>query len=103
MGDAGLGDVTIGVLTPLFGTAPEDEEVARIVRDALEDMRVARRRDRRGAVPGLDELLQDTSVINAEFKFDLLDFLAKYPGGAGALARRDPRRAASIIRRSRRC
>ena len=29
--------------------------------------------------PGLDELLQNTSVINAEFKFDLLDFLAKYP------------------------
>jgi len=29
--------------------------------------------------PELDELLQNTSVINAEFKFDLLDFFAKYP------------------------
>jgi amidase len=28
---------------------------------------------------GFDDLLRDTSVINAEFKFDLQDFLAKYP------------------------
>src|SRR4051812_21249599 len=32
VGDAGLGDVTVGILKPLFGSAPEDEEVARIVR-----------------------------------------------------------------------
>jgi Asp-tRNA(Asn)/Glu-tRNA(Gln) amidotransferase A subunit family amidase len=79
VGDAGLGDVTIGILRPLFGSAPEDEEVARIVRDAVEEIRA------RGAgvveVPygGLDELLRDTSVINAEFKFDLQDFLARFP------------------------
>jgi Asp-tRNA(Asn)/Glu-tRNA(Gln) amidotransferase A subunit family amidase len=79
VGDAGLGDVTIGVLSPLFGNAPEDEEVARIVRDAVEDIRSL------GAgvvdVPfaALDDVLRDTSVINAEFKFDLQDFLAKYP------------------------
>ena len=30
-------------------------------------------------IPGLDDLLQGTSVINAEFKFQLLDFLAQYP------------------------
>src|SRR5207245_2591456 len=36
VGDAGLGDVTIGLLGPLFGSAPEDEEVARIVRVAVE-------------------------------------------------------------------
>jgi amidase len=29
VGDAGLGDVTVGILRPLFGSAPEDEEVAR--------------------------------------------------------------------------
>jgi Asp-tRNA(Asn)/Glu-tRNA(Gln) amidotransferase A subunit family amidase len=28
--------------------------------------------------PDLDDLLRDTSVINAEFKFDLQDYLAKY-------------------------
>ena len=71
--------MTIGVLTPLFGTAPEDEEVGRIVRDALEDMRALGAGIVEMPFPGLDELLQNTSVINAEFKFDLLDFLAKYP------------------------
>ena len=48
VGDAGQGDVTIGVLTPLFGTAPEDEEVGLIVRDAIEDLRGTWRRSRRG-------------------------------------------------------
>jgi amidase len=79
VGDAGLGDVTVGILRPLFGSAPEDEEAARIVRDAVEQIRAL------GAgvvdVPydGLEELLRDTSVISAEFKFDLQDFLAGFP------------------------
>jgi Asp-tRNA(Asn)/Glu-tRNA(Gln) amidotransferase A subunit family amidase len=79
VGDAGLGDVTVGILKPLFGSAPEDEEVARIVREAVDIFRSL------GAgvvdVPygELDELLRDSSVINAEFKFDLQDFLAKFP------------------------
>jgi Asp-tRNA(Asn)/Glu-tRNA(Gln) amidotransferase A subunit family amidase len=78
VGDAGLGDVTIGLLTPLFGNAPEDEEVARIVRNAVDDIRSL------GAgvvevTADLDEMLRDTSVINAEFKFDLQDFLARFP------------------------
>jgi Asp-tRNA(Asn)/Glu-tRNA(Gln) amidotransferase A subunit family amidase len=30
-------------------------------------------------LPGFDELIMGTSVINAEFKFDLMDFLARYP------------------------
>jgi Asp-tRNA(Asn)/Glu-tRNA(Gln) amidotransferase A subunit family amidase len=79
VGDAGLGDVTVGVLTPLFGNTAEDEEVARIVRDALEDIRSLGAGVVEVPFPGLDELLRDTSVINAEFKFDLLDFLGKYP------------------------
>src|SRR3954447_22158045 len=79
VGDAGLGDVTVGILKPLFGGAPEDEEVARIVREAVDIFRSL------GAgvvdVPygELDELLRDSSVINAEFKFDRQDFLAKFP------------------------
>jgi Asp-tRNA(Asn)/Glu-tRNA(Gln) amidotransferase A subunit family amidase len=79
VGDAGLGDVTIGVLRPLFGTAPEDEEVGRIVREALEELRALGARIVEVPFPGLDELLQNTSVINAEFKFDLHDFLGRYP------------------------
>src|SRR5262249_49459701 len=67
------------ILRPLFGSAPEDEEVARIVRSAVDEIGAL------GAgvvdVPyaGLDDLLRDTSVINAEFKFDLQDFLARFP------------------------
>jgi Asp-tRNA(Asn)/Glu-tRNA(Gln) amidotransferase A subunit family amidase len=79
VGDAGQGDVTVGVLTPLFGTAPEDEEVALIVRDALENVRALGAGVVEVPFPGFDELLQNTSTINAEFKFDLLDFLAHYP------------------------
>ena len=69
----------IGILTTLFGGAPEDAEVGGIVRNALDAMR------QRGAetvdvtIPNFDALLQGTSTINAEFKFDLLDFLAPYP------------------------
>jgi Asp-tRNA(Asn)/Glu-tRNA(Gln) amidotransferase A subunit family amidase len=79
VGDAGLGDVTIGVLTPLFGTAPEDDEVARIVRDAVEDIRSLGAGVVEVPFAALDDLLRDTSVINAEFKFDLQDFLATFP------------------------
>jgi len=69
----------IGLLTTYFGSAPEDAEVATVARAALDVMK------QRGAetidvtVPNFDMLLQGTSTINAEFKFDLLDFLAPYP------------------------
>jgi Asp-tRNA(Asn)/Glu-tRNA(Gln) amidotransferase A subunit family amidase len=78
VGDAGLGDVTIGVLTPLFGAAPEDQEVAGIVRNALEDIKSLGAGMVDVPFPELDDLLRDTSVINAEFKFDLQDYLARY-------------------------
>src|SRR4029079_2528419 len=32
LGDRSFRDVRVGMLTPLFGTAPEDEEVATLVR-----------------------------------------------------------------------
>ena len=79
VGDAGLGDVTIGILKPLFGNAPEDEEVARIVRDAVEEFGALGAGVVDVSYDGLDELLRDTSVINAEFKFDLQDYLGRFP------------------------
>lgn len=78
----GLTGKRIGVLRSLFGNAPEDEEVAGIVQKALDAMKT------RGAeiidviVPGLDDLLRDSSVINDEFKFDLADYLARHPRAA---------------------
>jgi len=76
---AALFGARIGIFPPLFGTAPEDAEVADIVGGALKEMRS------RGAeivdveVPDYDTLMQGSSTINAEFKFDLFDFLAHYP------------------------
>jgi len=70
----------IGVLTSLFGSAPEDQEVATIVKKAVEAMKQAGAETIDVTVPGLDDLLRGSSVINAEFKFDLMDYLARVPG-----------------------
>ncbi|HEY7171396.1 MAG TPA: amidase family protein [Vicinamibacterales bacterium] len=80
IGDSSVQDVKIGVLTNLFGTAAEDEEVAAVVRHALAAIRQAGAQVVDFTIPGYDEVMQNTSVINFEFKFDLMDFLAKFPG-----------------------
>jgi amidase len=77
-GDSSLGDVTIGVLTPLFGMAPEDTEVAAIVRKAIDELGGMGARVEEVAPDGFGDLLQGTSVINDEFKFNLLDFFARF-------------------------
>ena len=79
VGDSSLQDVHVGVLTTLFGNEPEDAEVAAVVRTAIAALGRMGARVSDIAIPNFDELLQGTSVLNAEFKFDLLDFLAKYP------------------------
>jgi amidase len=75
----GLKGVRLGVLKQLFGAAPEDEEVGRIVRAAIDAMKRAGADVIEVTIPGLEEQLQGTSVINAEFKFDLIDYLAHLP------------------------
>jgi Asp-tRNA(Asn)/Glu-tRNA(Gln) amidotransferase A subunit family amidase len=76
---ATLKDVRLGLLIPLFGDMPDDDEVGRVVRTSLGAAKAA------GAVlvdlpmPNLTELLRATSVIDAEFKFDLADYLAAAP------------------------
>ncbi|MEP7002157.1 MAG: amidase family protein [bacterium] len=68
------------VLTSYFGEDADDQEGARVVRAALDKMKA------RGAVvvdvaiPGLDSIVSRASVIDYEFKYDLIDFLAKVPG-----------------------
>jgi hypothetical protein len=66
------------VLTPLFGGASE-AEVASIVRAALDRAKAAGADVFDVTVPDLDQLLQGTSVIATQFKFELFDFLAAYP------------------------
>jgi amidase len=75
----GLKGVRLGVLKQLFGSGPEDEEVGRIVRAAIESMKKAGAEPIEITVPGLEEQMQGSSVINAEFKFDLFDYLAHFP------------------------
>ncbi len=76
----GLRKARIGVLTSLFGGAPDDTEVGDVVRKALDEMRT-----KHGAelvdvtIPRLDDLLRDSGVIVHEFKFDLADYLAGHP------------------------
>jgi Asp-tRNA(Asn)/Glu-tRNA(Gln) amidotransferase A subunit family amidase len=69
----------IGALAPLFGTDPDDQEAARVVRAALDRMKA------RGAeivdviIPGLDTLIQRAGVIDFELKPDLLEYLSATP------------------------
>ena len=79
MGDSSLADVQIGVLTSLFGTTREDEEVGGIVNDAIDTLNGMGAGTVDVPLPGLDEMLRDTSTIDGEFKFDLIDFLGRYP------------------------
>jgi Asp-tRNA(Asn)/Glu-tRNA(Gln) amidotransferase A subunit family amidase len=80
IGDRSLADITIGIVPALFGAAPEDEEVALIVERAIEDMEALGAHVSEISIPAYEEVMQGTSVINAEFKFDLMDFLSRYPG-----------------------
>lgn len=75
----GLKGARIGVLRSLWGTAPEDEEVAGVLRRALDAMKSQGAEVVDVAVPGLDDLLRDSSVIADEFKFDLMAYLATQP------------------------
>jgi amidase len=64
------------LLAPFFGDAADDQGVARVVRASIETMK------QNGAIAvdvpfaNLTELLRATSVIDAEFKFDLADYLS---------------------------
>ena len=73
-----LKDVHIGALRNLFGAAPEDNEVNTLVRKALDAMKAAGAKIEEVTIPGLDDLVRGSSLINAEFKFDLMDYLAPF-------------------------
>jgi Asp-tRNA(Asn)/Glu-tRNA(Gln) amidotransferase A subunit family amidase len=69
----------IGVLAAFFGDSAADREAAALVRGALERMRALGADVRDITVPGLDTLVRGASVIDHEFKFDLMDYLARAP------------------------
>jgi amidase len=73
----GLKGARLGVLKLYFGP---DEDGSTVVRTAIEDMKKAAAEIVEVDVPGLEELLRDSSVITSEFKFDLAAFLAGREG-----------------------
>ena len=79
---ATLKGVRIGILKSLFGDMPADAEAGDIVRAALNRMAAAGAEVVEVDVPGLVDLLRNTSVIDAEFKFDLADYLEARPSAA---------------------
>jgi amidase len=79
----GLQGARIGLLTHLFGSEPEDDEVAAIVRAAGDDMRRLGAEIMEITIPGLAELLLDPNaghlVLIHDVKFDLDAYLASRP------------------------
>jgi amidase len=79
----GLRGARIGLLTHLFGSEAEDEEVAAIVRAAGADMRRLGAEIMEITIPGLAELLLDPNaghlVLIHDVKFDLDAYLASRP------------------------
>ncbi len=69
-----------GVLRRMFGEAQEDREASRVVRTALEQMKELGAEIVDIEIADLDTLLRSSSVIEYEFKFDLIDYLATNPG-----------------------
>ncbi|MBA3271551.1 MAG: amidase [Acidobacteria bacterium] len=67
----------IGVVRNLFGSAPEDQEVTTVINKSLEAITKAGSEVLDVVIPGLDELLRDSSMINSDFKFDLMEYLAR--------------------------
>lgn len=99
---AALRGKRIGLLKNLT----EDGEVADINRKALDAMKAAGASIEEVTIPGLDDLLRDSSVIVHEFKFDLMDYLAKYPDApvhslGEILARGDYDKALETVFRAR--
>ena len=79
VGDSGLGDMDIGVFKPLFGSAAEDAEVTRLVMAAVKNLEALGATIVDVDMSDYQTVMQNTSTINAEFKFDLMDFFARYP------------------------
>lgn len=76
----GLKGARIGVVRSLFGTGGEDKEYGTVVDGALKAMKEQGAEVMEVSIPGLDDLLKDSSVILYEFRWDLADFLGKRPG-----------------------
>jgi amidase len=69
----------IGVLRNLFGTAPEDNEAGTVVRRALDELKKQGAEIIDVAIPDYDGIMSGTSLIDAEFKADINEYLSRVP------------------------
>jgi amidase len=74
-----LAGKTIGVLTSMFGTGGDDDEVNALDRKALDVMQKAGAKVIDVSIAGLDDQVRGSALIDAEFKFDLMAYLARWP------------------------
>ncbi len=74
---AALKGAHFGILEPLFGSPGDDQEVNSIVRASIEEMKKEGTVATSVPLPELTAALNGSSVINAEFKEDLANYLAK--------------------------
>ncbi len=70
----------LGVVTTMFGSEGESGDMTAVVRAGLDQMRLLGAEIVEVEIPGLDTALDGSSVIDFEFKFDLMDYLATTPG-----------------------
>ncbi len=83
--DGALSTARIGVLTELFGSAPEDQEVALVVRRAIDEMKM------RGATPvdivvaDLAKLVAAANLLTQELKVYLGNYLKAAGGHAASI------------------
>ena len=77
----------IGILEAYFGSGPEEAAAGRLVRAALETMVELGADTVTVEVPDLSELIRGSGLINHEFKWDFIDYLAANPESpVGSLA-----------------
>lgn len=77
--ESALRGARIGLLIPLLGNEPEDAQVAEIIRGAVEEMRRAGAEVVEIDIEDFSGMLSGTSTIDAEFKWNLNDYLARTP------------------------
>lgn len=72
----------LGVVRSLFGNAVEDDEVSRLLQRTIDRLKELGAEPIDVVVPGLDDLLRDSSAIVHEFKADLAGYLRSVPSAA---------------------